>query len=144
MPVIHYKDQVDIIVSQQMVEVCGVLKSMYEDCDGYLYLPDTKTISIDIIRAVDKFAESDVFPENIDLRLLANFAVYIDYPELIRVTRRRIEAYLQDKPIEYQYWWQSGTEINEDHTTLYNRNKNIFIKYYAPTNPENISFVRCI
>jgi hypothetical protein len=138
MAIIQYGDSREIEVSQQMIDNCGILKSMYEDCNGTLYLPDTKTVSEEVVRAVDNFACKGIFPEHIDLRLLANFAVYIDYPELLRITKRRIEGYLQDKPIEYQYWWQLGVEMKEEPETRYNRNKEIFVKYYSPTNPNNI------
>jgi hypothetical protein len=135
---IRYMDS-EIEVSQQMINNCGLLKSLYEDC-GALFLPATKTVSSEIIRAVDDFAFRDIFPEHIDLRLIANFAVYIDYPDLLRLARRRLEAYLQDKPIEYQYWWQTGTEMVENRDKTYQRNKDIFAKYYAPVNVDNISF----
>jgi len=128
-----------VSVSQQLVNKCGLLKSMYEDCGGQLLLPSDDRVSFDLIQAIDSYAITGTWPDYVDLRLLANLAFFLDYSELMLAVKQRIKLYLQDKSVEYQYWWQTGKPLpDSDHQTLHSRNKEIFVKYYAPFDSDNI------
>lgn len=154
-----------VTVSQAMVDKCALLSDMYQDCAGQLCLPADDKVSLALISAIDNYASQGIFPDNVDLRLLANLAIYLDYQELVPIVKQRIKAYLQDKPVEYQYWWQTGeimpmyataTATNATAATdagnevanrltgqkgLYERCREIFVKYYAPVDPNNIIVV---